>query len=227
MAIITKKQIIERIEKGDIVFKPELDIFQLQAHAVDMRLGFTFLIPKMWHMTKDGREALNIDHYDKDRPPYFDVVELEQGQYFELLPGEYIIVSTLESVKVPNDLMAVLYPRSSTNRKGLSVDLTGIIDSGYEGQLAIPVRNNTAHQVVKLYPGERFCQVVFDRLDQEIEIVESRYHKKDIIEGFVLKKNLSDNTNINHGDSEIELVSTGKITELKKEYNLTNFNKEK
>src|SRR6185369_7713872 len=117
-------------------------------------------VPKNWHLTARGRESLDILHFDKRNQEYFDVVELEEGQYFDLLPQEYILVSTLETIKIPNDLMAVLYPRSSTNRKGLSLDLTGIVDSGYEGQLILPIRNNTSSQVVKLYPGERFCQIV-------------------------------------------------------------------
>jgi deoxycytidine triphosphate deaminase len=139
MSIITKKDIIERVQSGSLAFKPNLDKFQLQEHSVDLRLGFTFMIPKMWHMTAKGRESLDITHFDKRNHEYFEVVELEQGQYFELLPQEYILVSTLEGIKMPTDLMGVLYPRSSTNRKGLSLDLTGIIDAGYEGQLILPI----------------------------------------------------------------------------------------
>lgn len=215
MSILTKNQILERVKTGEIEFNPSLDQFQVQAHAVDLRLGFTFLIPKAWQMTSRGREALNIDHFDKKRPVYFETVELEQGQFFELLPNEYVLVSTLESVKIPNNLMAILYPRSSTNRKGLSVDLTGIIDSGYEGQLAVPVRNNTGSQTVKLYPGERFCQIVFEKLDTVIEAEKSRYHKKDIIDGFIREKDKSGKDN-----TEIELVANGDIKKLKKEYKL-------
>ncbi len=213
MAVLTKNQILERVAKGEIGFNPNLDEFQLQAHAVDMRLGYTFLIPKEWHMTPNGREALRIDHLDKNRPEYFDVIELEAGQYFELLPGEYVLASTFESVKVPNDLMAILYPRSSTNRKGLSVDLTGIVDSGYEGQLVIPIKNNTGSQVVKLYPGERFCQIVFEKLDTPVEADKSRYHQKDIVEGFIMTKEAKKKRDI----EEIKYVSEGKIRELKKE----------
>lgn len=212
MAILTKNQILERVKKDEIGFNPSLDSFQVQAHAIDLRLGFTFLVPKNWVMTPRGREALNIDHFDKKRPPYFETIELEQGQIFELLPNEYVLVSTLESVKIPKDLMAVLYPRSSTNRKGLSVDLTGIIDSGYEGQLVVPVRNNTSAQTVKLYPGERFCQIVFEKLDTVIEAEKSRYHRKDIIEGFVLEKEKS-----GRDAAEIDLISKGEIRKLKLE----------
>ena len=79
MAILTKKEILTRVESGNIVFKPGLDSFQLQMHAVDLRLGFTFLIPKVWQMTDKGRKALSIDPLKDHGPEYFDIVEvLEQ-----------------------------------------------------------------------------------------------------------------------------------------------------
>ena len=83
MSILTKKQILDRVAKNEIGFNPNLDKFQLQAHAVDLRLGYTFLIPKIWHLTTKGREILDVTHFDKANPQQFDVVELEQGQYFD------------------------------------------------------------------------------------------------------------------------------------------------
>lgn len=209
MAVITKHEIIERIDKGDIAFTPALDSFQLHAHSVDLRLGFTFMIPKQWQVTAAGREALYIDHYDKQPTPYFDVLELEQGQFFDILPNEYVLVSTLESVKIPNDLIAVLYPRSSTNRRGLAVDLSGIVDAGYEGQLIVPIRNNTGHQAIRLYPGERICQLTFEDLSQPVVPRASRYHRKDVIEG-VLMDALPKEREV-----ESRLIKQGKIEELK------------
>lgn len=210
MSIITKQDIIERIKTGSIVFKPNLDKFQLQGHSVDLRLGFTFMIPKMWHMTPKGRETLDITHFDKKNQDYFEVIELEQGQYFDLLPQEYILISTLESMKIPKDLMAVLYPRSSTNRKGLSLDLTGIVDAGYEGQLILPIRNNTRSQTVRLYPGERLCQIVFEELKQPVvESRASKYHKKDIVDGIYMEKK-----------DEVDLLMSGDIKKLKADYDI-------
>lgn len=212
MSVLTRSDILQYIEKGEITFKPALDSFQLQAHSVDMRLGFTFLVPKSWHVTKEGREQLHMDYYAAKRPEYFDVVELEQGQFFDLLPGEHILVSSLESVKIPDDLMAVMYPRSSTNRKGISVDQTGIIDSGYEGQLVIPIRNNTQFQTVRLYPGERFCQIVFQKLSGPVKARKSRYHQRDIIDGVDV-----DSLN-EERQTEIELIMSGDIKKLKADH---------
>lgn len=212
MTVLAGTEILSYIDKGDISFKPGLDSFQLQAHSVDLRLGFTFLVPKSWHVTKDGREQLHMDYYAAKRPEYFDVVELEQGQFFDLLPGEHILVSSLESVKVPDDLMAVMYPRSSTNRKGISVDQTGIIDSGYEGQLVIPVRNNTQFQTVRLYPGERFCQIVFQKLTEPVTARKSRYHQRDIIDGVDVDSLDKER------QSEIDLILSGDIKTLKRDH---------
>jgi len=209
MSVLTRTEILDYVSSGKVSFSPALDSFQLQAHSVDLRLGFTFLVPKSWHMTKKGREALHMDYFAEDRPEYFDIVELEQGQFFDLLPGEHILVSSLESIKIPEDLMAVMYPRSSTNRKGISVDLTGIIDSGYEGQLVIPVRNNTQSQTVRLYPGERFCQVVLERLGHAVDARKSRYHQRDIIDGVDV-----DSLEKERG-TEIELIRSGDIKKLK------------
>jgi dCTP deaminase len=212
MSVLTRAEILTYVTDGKVTFSPALDTFQLQAHSVDLRLGFTFLVPKSWHLTKKGREALHMDYFAEDRPEYFDIVELEQGQFFDLLPGEHILVSSLESIKIPDDLMAVMYPRSSTNRKGISVDLTGIIDSGYEGQLVIPVRNNTQSQTVRLYPGERFCQVVLERLDQSVDARKSRYHQRDIIEGVDVDSLEAERT------TEIDLIRSGDIKKLKSEH---------
>ncbi|MEK7596847.1 MAG: dCTP deaminase [Patescibacteria group bacterium] len=214
--ILTKTKIADRIKSGSLKFSPILDSFQLRPHAVDLRLGYTFLVPKSWHLTPRGREALSLDHFDKKRPEYFEVIELEQGQYFELLPGEYVIVSTLEKIIMPRDIMAVLYPRSSVNRRGLSVDLTGIVDCGYEGQLVVPVRNNTGHQTIRLYPGERFCQIVFEETGEEITDTTNRYSKRDIVHGAIR----SNPGLLGKDEEEIELIQKGDIRGLKAKFKI-------
>lgn len=207
MSILTKDEILQRVKDGNLGFTPNLDQFQIQAHAIDLRLGFTFLLPKAWRITKRGREAMMIDPLRDHGPEYFDVIELEQGQAFDLLPQEYVLVSTFETIRVPDDLMAVLYPRSSVNRKGLSVDLTGIIDSGYEGPLTLPIRNNTRSQVIQLHPGERICQVVFEELKHAVHARKSRWHMKDVVEKGKKEK-----------AKEMKLVFNGDIKKLKNDY---------
>ena len=215
MAVLSKNQILEKIKNKELLFSPSLDKFQLGQHSIDLRLGFTFMIPKFWHMTKSGREAIDIDYLNNKNLKHFDIVELEQGQRFDILPGEYVIFSTLEVIRLPKNIMAVLYPRSSVNRRGLSVDLTGIIDAGYEGHLIIPVRNNTKSQSIRVYPGERFCQLVFEELSELVPDTDknryrNRYRNLDVIKGFAKEKS----------SSESRLIFRGEIRKLKENFAL-------
>jgi len=212
MSILARKQILEKVTSGEIGINPPLDQFQLQAHAIDLRLGYTFMIPKQWHITPKGREAFTLDHLVNPKDSnHFDIVELEKGQTFQLLPGEYVLASTLETITWPDNLMSVLYPRSSTNRRGISIDLTGIVDAGYSGQLVIPIKNNTTSQIITLYPGERFCQITFEELTEASGKPDGTYHQKDVIDGFMVKENKLD---------ELDFITRGDISQLKEKFSI-------
>ena len=89
MSNLTKKEVLQEIKKGGIKFKPSLDKFQPQAHSVDLRLGYTFLIPRQWDLTGEGRMASKII-YGESKNNHFEILELEEGQFFEVLPNEFI-----------------------------------------------------------------------------------------------------------------------------------------
>ncbi len=212
--ILTRHEIKELIEKGDLRFTPSLDKFQNQPHAVDLRLGTVFYLPKTWKTTDRGREVLTVDVTETAGDNY-EKIELKPGQFFDLAPGESIIASTLENICVEApDLMGILYPRSSINRRGLSVDLTGIIDTFYCGNLMIPILNKTSSQVIRIYPGERICQVVFHKLTQSLTKEEALIHGK-----VAAKYNDSDGHNLSSkkdADEEISLIKSGDLDGLKK-----------
>lgn len=204
MSYLTQSEILSELKTGTLGFIPALDVFQLQPHAIDLRLGFTFLIPRHWTLTQRGRIALEMDQLS-GAATHFDTVELEAGQVFDLLPNESVLVSTLEKIKMPAYLVGEMFPRSSVNRRGLAVDLSGIVDAGYEGSLIIPVRNNSAFSVVRLYPGERFCQLTFTRLNTAATVRRSRYHQRDVAIGVLPEQD----------QEEVNLVRQGAIDELK------------
>jgi dCTP deaminase len=212
--ILTRHEIRSHIEAGSLSFEPELDEFQNQPHAVDLRLGTVFYLPRIWKMTEAGREIVAVDVTETAGDNY-EKIELKPGQYFDLAPGESIIASTLEKIGLEApDLMGILYPRSSINRRGLSVDLTGIIDTFYCGNLMIPILNKTSSQVIRIYPGERICQVVFHRLTQPLTREEALVHGK-----VAAKYNDSDGHNLvskKDDQEEIDLIKSGNLSGLKK-----------
>jgi dCTP deaminase len=176
--ILTRADILEQVAIGGIRIIPELDRFQLQPHAIDLRLGYKFLIPRNWTLDEKGRRAIKVSIDDVDiHREQFDVVELQPGQYFELLPNEFVIGTSLERIEMlaPN-LMAILFPRTSTNRRGIDLSLSGIIDVGYKGNLIFPMKNEAGDQVIRVYPGERVCQVVFEELKSALTPEEANLH---------------------------------------------------
>lgn len=212
--ILTRHEIRNLMETDKLKFNPPLDGFQNQPHAVDLRLGTIFYLPKIWKLTKKGREVLTVD-VTETAGDNFEKIELHAGQYFDLAPGESIIASTLERIELhAPDVMGVLYPRSSINRRGLSVDLTGIIDTFYCGNLMIPILNKTTSQIIRIYPGERICQVVFHKLAQDLKKAEAMIHGK-----VAAKYHEADGNNLSSkkDDSmEIDLIKKGDLKGLKK-----------
>ena len=215
MSVLSRNDILAHIREGKLGFSPNLDGFQMQPHAVDLRLGTQFRLPRHWRMTKNGREAITVDPFHESAD-YNETVTLSPGQVFELLPGEKIIAETYEKVELKCDnLMAILFPRSSLNRRGLSVDLSGVVDVWYQGRLIIPVSNQT-DQVIRLYPGERICQLLFEKLSSPIDEESATNH------GLTRAKYAEDedpNFKVDRNE-ETELIQKGELEQLKEKFRL-------
>lgn len=215
MAVLVRQEIVNYIKTGELTFSPKLDEFQLRPHAVDLRLGFTFRVPKAVVDKKKGRSALTLDYYSLMNGHFanFDEVALKPGQYFDILPGESIMGFSLEKIDLKSPiLMGTVFPRSSVNRRGLAVDLTGIVDAGYKGHLMFPIHNNTSMQVIRLYPGERICQMIFEKLDHPVpDGYQGRYSRRS-----KFKTSLSYLPEANK--KEIRLIRQGKIKEIKSRF---------
>lgn len=217
--ILIKQEIKKRIKDKKLVFSPNLDAFQLQPHAVDLRLGNVFHLPKTWDLNDSGRIAVNVDPMRLSNGSNYDEVKLKNGQFFEILPGEFVVGTTRERIEMNSeDLMAVLYPRSSINRRGLSVGMTGIVDAFYAGTLMIPIRNMTANQVIKIYPGERVCQLVFQLLQSPLSQKQAMMHGVEKAK-YISREN-GDIQTKSDKQEELDMIKKGKLAELKKKYSI-------
>jgi dUTP pyrophosphatase len=91
-------------------------------------------------------------------------------------PGETALVPTGLAIHIGDPgLAAVLLPRSGLGHKhGLVLgNLTGLIDSDYQGQIFISCWNRGS-KAYEIQPGERIAQMVFVPVEQvRFEIVQS------------------------------------------------------
>ena len=113
---------------------------------LDPRVGDSIPMP---HYATDGSAALDM------RAVIDDVITVE--------PGETVLIPTGLAIHINNpSLAAVLLPRSGLGHKhGLVLgNLTGLIDSDYQGQIFISCWNRSSKSY-EIQPGERIAQMLF------------------------------------------------------------------
>lgn len=80
-------------------------------------------------------------------------------------PRTMFYVSTIERVRMPKEICAQLWMRTTWIRKGC-IGAFGKIDAGFEGTLTLGAYNAT-DEIVEIPIGDRFCQMVFETLNSE------------------------------------------------------------
>src|SRR4051812_30343501 len=97
-----------------------------------------------------------------------ELVEIGE-EAFILHPGEFVLGSTLERVRLPDDLVARLEGKSSLGRLGLLIHSTaGFIDPGWNGHVTLEL-SNVANLPVTIYPGMKIGQISFVQLTEPAE----------------------------------------------------------
>ena len=88
-------------------------------------------------------------------------------------PGDYYLVSTLEVINTPKDLMPVIFPRTSLFRAGLLL-LNSKTDPGYKGSLTMGLKNLSEFEV-RLQMGARICNAVFLKIEGKTTIYRGQH----------------------------------------------------
>ena len=149
--IFSDRSIRAAIESGSIQIDP-YEESHVQPSSVDLRVGDGF------------RVFVNHKYSEIDpRSPQDDLTQLvEVGEdAFMLHPGEFVLGSTLERVKLGNDVVARLEGKSSLGRLGLLIHSTaGFVDPGFEGHITLEL-SNVATLPIAIYPGMKIGQISF------------------------------------------------------------------
>ncbi len=155
LVIFSDRTIREALESGRIVIDP-LDAGYIQPSSIDLRVDRFFRV------------------FENHRYPYIDPkehqpdltteVEANGDEPFVLHPGEFVLGSTMESVKLADDVVARLEGKSSLGRLGLLIHSTaGFVDPGFGGHLTLEL-SNVANLPIAIYPGMRIGQISFYEL---------------------------------------------------------------
>ncbi len=172
--ILSDSEIKELVQQGNIYVPTDnhpIDLeLQLGPSSIDLRLGPEVLL--------FDNHAMRIIDLSEKIPPRMRRVQIDEKEGFVLHPGEFILGTTLEAVKVPVELVARLEGRSSLGRLGLVIHATaGFIDPGFEGQITLEMQN-IGNQPLLIRPYQRICQLCLMKMNKSPEV--PYYKKKDV-----------------------------------------------
>lgn len=177
-AILSDTEIHVAIAKGELQIKGWTDLY-VGPSSLDMHLDNKAMILDDKKVTysiieaEDGIKKTGIDASDKRKSS--DLFSPHNGWDFIILyPREFYLLSTVESIKFPNDIVGFIQGRSSIARIGINVHNAGYFDAGFEGTATLEVTNLTNYPI-KLAKHTRICQMVFARTGEPASIP---YHMK-------------------------------------------------
>ena len=158
--ILSDRCIRERLAKGQIVVEP-LAENAIQPASIDIRLDSEVLI-----FRNNWRTHIDV------MQPADDVVErvrIEEGRPFILHPGQFALGSTLETVAIPDDIVARIEGKSSLARYGLLIHSTaGFVDPGWRGKLTLEF-SNVGILGITLRSGMKIGHISFTQLSSPTE----------------------------------------------------------
>ncbi|MBI2773972.1 MAG: dCTP deaminase [Chloroflexi bacterium] len=157
--VLSDRDIRAAIAEGRILVDP-FDPALLQPASLDIRLDAQFRV------FRSSRHAY-ID-LAKGVDDITELVTVTDGPFI-LHPGEFVLGSTRERVRLADDIVSRVEGKSSLGRLGLLIHSTaGFIDPGWDGHITLELSNvNTIP--ITLYPGMRIGQLSFFRLSSPAE----------------------------------------------------------
>ena len=122
--------------------------------SVDLTLSDSFC----WPDPKENRIVLGEPvHYQQ-----------AQSDTFTLAANRFVLASTAEIIRVPDDMAAYVEGRSSIGRLGLQIQNASFIDGGFYGKITLELENQSCFPI-ELRAGIRICQIVFFKMTTAAE----------------------------------------------------------
>ena len=149
--ILSDKTLMKMLDEGTLVVTP-LEENQIQPASIDIRIGNTYSIVED---SPSGIIRLNEE---------IEYRQITADKYI-LLPGQFVLATTMEFVELPNNLTAFVEGRSSLGRLGLFIQNAGWVDPGFKGEITLELFNAN-RCAIELNAGRRVGQLVFAKLDE-------------------------------------------------------------
>lgn len=146
--ILSDRDISREMSMGVPLINP-FNQEHLQPASIDVRLSNEF------------REFNRGNHYVIDPKTDMDLSSPRVADSLFINPGEFMLGCTIESLNIPQHIVARVEGKSSLGRLGLLVHATaGFVDPGFVGQITLELNNVNKHPII-LYSGMKIAQISF------------------------------------------------------------------
>lgn len=148
-------ELLRRVKEENLVSGlSERELTNPEGCGFDLRLGEVYTI--------EGEGFLGETERKTPEAKLIMKYELGKTQVIEIKPGDYYLVKTIESVKMPEDIGGVLYTRGTLFRSGIVHNLSQV-SPGYTGQLVTALYNAGSCKV-KMELGCRYIHIQFSQV---------------------------------------------------------------
>lgn len=161
MSVLGLDEILRRVKKEKLIENlGARELKNPEGVGVDLRLGAVYKITSGGAFIEAGlgkRKGVKtkaLAEFKRDK---------RNQEWVTVKPGDYYLVSTLEILNIPKDLMPLVFPRTSLFRAGLLL-LNSKTDPGYKGTLTMGLKNLSQFEV-SLQMGARICNIVFFKIE--------------------------------------------------------------
>lgn len=162
--ILSRDEILNSIKEGRIAITPFYKNC-VGPCSVDLHLGKTF---KVFEKVGESKKTISVRE-DADFSQLFKKVELKEGEKIVLYPGELVLGITEERITLGKDVCARIDGRTRFARIGLLVHVSAsLVQPGCDNHQVLEIINMSPHEM-KLSPGLKVCQIVFEELKGKAE----------------------------------------------------------
>ena len=167
MSILSDKEIAERCENGSMIepFVKELVrkdtnakllSYGLSSYGYDVRVSNEFKI-----FTNINNSVIDPKNFSNEN------FVTKTTDCCILPPNSFALANTVETFKIPRDIIVVCVGKSTYARCGIVINVTPI-EPEFEGQVVLEF-SNTTNLPAKIYANEGACQFLFFKADTVCE----------------------------------------------------------
>lgn len=164
--VLGVKKLLELVKEKNLVENlSERELNNPEGAGFDLRIGELYEVK--------GKGFLGVEERETPEMKLMAKYEEEKNQKVSLQPRTYYAMKTMENVNMPDNLLAIMTPRSTLFRSGVYI-FGGQTPPGYKGGLTMGIYN-FRDEAFDLEMGSRVVHIMFFEVEGESNLYRGQW----------------------------------------------------